>query len=382
MNQANVQQYNGIGYEFALPYRLFIDTGAYLFLKRENKFSITIEDHPGLSAQIKSGSCLSFTSNCQLEHDNHGQTGITKVLVCIFFDKFYKEYDIDNLIKENPSYGPESSIALLNYFLSIYRAKTNEFWFFSLSFKDVFSYSEYYVNTEQNLIEAAGFTMVQTLSSGTPFLKTEEWYADLFSKINSNWKTPFFLELMFEGENALCRRNYRLAASSFYLATEALFRQLILQYFPEKGIEVKPSVQMMGYYFNNYREIGDPSTLPIRKKDATILFKKVWKNRHDIMHGHDLDLNEDQVRDSREAIKSLARLWLERPEANESLIVEGPFSGEPLSQDPETWFQRALTRYHDKHFEDAKKAAEFALLLDKDNEKIIDFIKSFENKKN
>ncbi len=126
----------------------------------------------------------------------------------------------------------------------------------------------------------------------------------------------------------------------------------------------------MGYYFNRYREIGDPKELPLKSKDAQKLFRDIWRNRDSIMHGHDVDLVEEQIVASRDAIKALSMLWHERPGAGDPLVVEGPFSGVPRPSNPDVWVRRAIARHRSGFPEDAKDAASHALSLDKDNPKI------------
>jgi len=366
------KKYKAAVWRLFLPYRIFIDDGIYEFTFKQRAISLQFITHPIQDQKALLNFPINFlkiNERQQVRFDSRGITGFNEVRVYNFFEKLITKDQFFELcnVKKLEIYQLPGILEPVNYFISIYRAKTDEFWFRPVAEIDIFSFSIGLWPEGENEIENHCSQVPHEIAVGTSYLKTEYWYADLLDRLRTGWKVPFFLELIFEGEDALERSNYRLAASNFALAIEALLRALILEHFPEMDIEENPAKHMLNFYFSNYYKIADPKTIPLRKKEAQKLFSIIWENRDKIMHGHDLDISKANAQSARNAVKSLAKLWWSRPNKNPPLIVEGPYCSSHPVMDPNIWAKRALKKFKEKKFVDAEEAAEFALRIQPDH---------------
>jgi tetratricopeptide (TPR) repeat protein len=366
--------YRYIMFQYQLPYRVFTDDGIYSVLSDGVLWRITIEAVEPKAIEAVTPQ-VHFGERSQLYLDNHGYSGVTKVLVGYPIDPPRPQKDCDDLVLTPHGVRLEHSLRAVNRLIAVYRAQTNEFWLRPLGLADVPAFSWFLVPAESDQLEWGGFSTNAEVAAGYPYLKTESWYENYTQRLVTEERVPFALELIHEGEDALARDNLRLAALNFALATEALFRALLSELFPDENV-LRPAEQMMGTFFRRYREIGDPTTLPLKKRDAQHLFEKVWNPRDLLMHGHDLQLTRAQVADAHDAITELFRFWNHRPGAR-PMLVDGPFAFGPLSseaqrlafpsRDPLDHLARAYARYRGGNRRDAAEAARYTLILDQNN---------------
>lgn len=372
MGETQAKKYKAAVWRIFLPYRIFIDDGIYEFKFKQRSISLQFITHLVQDRKALLDFPINFLNvneRQQVRFDSRGITGFNEVRVYLFFDKLITNDQFFELcdVKKLKIYQLSGILEPVNYFISIYRAKTNEFWFHPVAEIEIFSFSIGLWPEGGNEVENFSSQVPHEIAVGNPYLKTEYWYADLLDRLRTGWEVPFFLELIFEGEDALERSNYRLAASNFVLATEALFRALILEHFPGMDIQKMRAERMLNFYFSNYSRIADHKKLPLRKKDAQKLFGTIWENRDKIMHGHDLDISKANALSARNAAKSLIKLWWNRPNKDTPLIVEGPYCGSHPVTDPDIWAKRAVEKFREKKFVDAEEAAGFALRIQPDH---------------
>ena len=145
----------------------------------------------------------------------------------------------------------------INRLIALYRAKSREFWFRPVGVKDIPATTIVVLPEGSNELEWYVTSTNAEIASGYPYLKSEQWYRDLLARAEREETVPFALELILEGQDALARDNLRLAATNFALATEALFRSLLREYFPSE-VDVKTKSknvqEMVGTYYRRYRE--------------------------------------------------------------------------------------------------------------------------------
>jgi hypothetical protein len=375
-SQEMEKKYQSVAWRFFLPYRLFLDDGIYNVNMYEKRWNVCFLTHEKENFRFYEGFNFINIARSQIEFDRYGHSGLTEVKVIVPFDE-EKNYDeVFTLIeKKVEPYCIKSVLNIINHIISLYKAKTNEHWFNLLTEYDLCTYMiglmvAGSINVENYCRRGADG---MSIASVGPFLKSEEWYEDLFFRLNSGWNLPLFLELILEGKDALSRGNYRLASTNFICALENIFRSLIRECFPTSNMETKPVIQMLHYYYNNYPEIAPLGSLPFRKNEAKKLYKKLWNNRDKIMHGHDLDISKQETIDAANAVEQFYLLWTKRPGARSELVVEGVFSGVEPSRDPNVWVQRAAMRFQDSngssrsHLQDSKEAALYALMLKHDH---------------
>ena len=361
-------------YSYELPYRLFLDDGVYFVQATRARWRITLETLPRTCIETTVPP-VDFGDRAQLYLDNHGFTGVTRVRAGFPLEPPLTEEQLNAFLISPDRVTLAESIQAVNLLVARYRAQTNEFWYRSIGKKDVPAFTTFAARIDSNEVEWFGFSTNAEIASGYPYLKRESWYADFLERLEAGERVPFALDLLHEGHDAFARDNLRLAASNFALFAEALFRGLLLEFFPTEDV-TRPAKQMLGTYFRRYREVADPSTLPTTKKKALEHFDIVWRLRDDLMHGHDLSLMEGDVRAAGEAATQLFELWQFRPHAK-PLLIEGPFAKGSLenrvgrldfpSQDAGELLHRAIMRYEGGHLRDASEAASYALLLDSDS---------------
>lgn len=374
MMETKQKKYKAAVYRIFLPYRLFIDDEIYEFTFKQRSISLQFVTHSIQDQKALLGfpfNFLKFSERQQVRFDSRGITGFNEVKIYIFFDSLITKEQFFELcyVKKLKIYQLSGILEPVNYFISVYRAKTNEFWFRPVAQVDIFSFSIGLWPKGESKVEHDSSQVPHEIAVGNPYLKSEYWHTDLLDRLKTGWEVPFFLELIFEGEDALERSNYRLAGSNFALAFEALLRALIREHFPKIDIEKMRAKQMLDCYFSNYYRIADPKKLPLplRKKEAQRLFSIIWGNRDKIMHGHDLDISKANALSARNAVKSLSKLWWNRPNKNTPLITEGPYCGSHPVMDPDIWAKRALRKFREKKYVDAEEAAEFALTIQPDH---------------
>ena len=357
--------YKALICRFDLPYRIFVDRAIYKVFFEKRTFEVQLIHHPRQDPKIQRNVSVSLNERAQLKLDNRGFTGWSEVRVYDYFDHPLTEEQITDLL-QNPDIFFQDCLKVVNKFIAVYRAKTGEFWFRPVAVADIFSFSIGLWPVDGAKVENY-FHGIPRETYSHPYLKSNLWYDDLGALLRDGWEVPFFLELFLEGEDALERGNFRLAAQHFVLCVEALLRALVLEYFPGNDIETKPVEQMMGTYFRRYRGLADPGSLPLDKKSAMRHLEAVWINRDKLMHGHDLYLNELEVRRAHDAARLLNELWFNRPGNHSSLVKEGGFTGQALDNDPNIWVERAKSCLNLGLYEDALEAANFALMLEPDH---------------
>lgn len=378
--------FRAITWQVFLPYRLFVDDGNYSFMIDNKRWDLSFSTHAEQNHQTKlpniSGQTVKFHKRQQYKHDSHGFTGVSEVGISQYLNKHITkdEFSEDRDIQMVKQFDFQNALSVLNRFVSIYRAKTNEFWCRPISELDIFAYNVFILPSDSNVLESYSWSLVGEIASGIVYLKSEKWYKDLFNRINEQWQVPFFLELVFEGQDALARKNYRLAVGNFALAVEALFRSLISECFPDIKQEMK-SEQMINIYFDRYSTIDKDNNPSVKKKTAKNLFGKIWGFRNKLMHGHDIEITMDEAEQANDAIHQLSTLWFSRPKAEQPPIIEGPFSGNEIINNAQTWVERAVVRYSTGFIEDAEEAATFALMQEPDNGEAMKILAEIEKRK-
>lgn len=362
--------YSHIVFQLRLPYRLFLDDGRYSVRYRDVVWGVYHRTLPQISFDF-TRPIIDFGDRAQLYLDNHGYSGHSEMLVSKPFDQPRTRDSVMHLQTSEDGIGLGDALGPPNRLISLYRAKTGEFWFRPLGPLDFPAYSTFLKPTDSDQLDSLLVSTNTRIASGYPYLKREAWYRDLLWRAEIGIDPPFALELIHEGRDALERNNLRLAATNFALSVEALFRSLLLEYFPEEDV-TRSADQMIGTYYRRFREIGEPQSLPLRKKDAVKHFNIVWKSRDRLMHGHELDLTLKEVQNAEKASLNLFDLWIHRPHAV-PFSIEGPFADwrpdtRPMSnfppRDAQELFERSVNRYHGGHLRDAEEAARFALVAE------------------
>jgi len=306
----------------------------------------------------------------QLRLDNHGFSGVTEIMSgCPLHPPLTGEEIMARQMSDK-RIRLADAIKPVNRLISLYRAKTGEFWFRPIGDKDIPATTILALPEGTTRLEWYVTNTNTEIAAGYPYLKREEWYQDLLARAQTEETVPFGLELILEGQDALARDNLRLAATNFAIAMEALFRSLLKEFFPKIDTSKQDVHAMLGTYFRRYKEIADPRGLPIEKKHALRLLKDVWGPRDLLAHGHELDLNAKEVAAAESAALKLFSLWRQRPNSTD-FDIEGPFvafeSATFPSRDTKEWSRRAAERLKGGHRVDAEEAARFALVCDQDN---------------
>lgn len=361
-------------FKYQLPYRLFLDDGVYYVLHKSIRWRVTLGTAPRTRISTVTPA-FEFGDRTQIFLDNHGFSGLTTVRAAYPLEPPMTREQITARQVSAQRVHLSDSLGAVNRIVAQYRAQTNEFWFRPLGSWDIPAFSTFLVPVEANQMEWSTFQTNMELASGYPYLKRESWYADFLRRLAGDVTMPFTLELLYEGQDALARDNLRLAATNFALSVEALFRALLLEYFPDEDV-TRPVDQMLGSYFRRYREIGDPEELPIRKKEARRYLQAIWEPRDLLLHGHDVDLTHKAVGEALRALTQLLLLWGRRPDAA-VMPIDGPFARGPISatkgmmtfppRQTEELLNRAESRYRAGNMRDSEEAARFALAVDDGN---------------
>jgi len=348
-----------------LPFRIFIDDGLYHILSGGRRWRLSFRTTAGLPLDFTTPP-VSFGDRAQLRLDCHGYAGHSEVVVGCPLEPPLTKDEIGARQASGQRVTLRDALRAVNAFLSLYRQKTGEFWFRAIGDKDIPALSWLILPEGSLTPEWFMFRTNTIVAAGTPYLKTEKWYEDLESKCDEGCVVPFPLELFAEGRDALARDNLRLAASTFALSVEALFRTLLLKHFPSEDVS-RPAEQMLGVWFSRFREIDSPSTLPFKKARAVAYFKRIWGPRDKLLHGHELRLKAPEVALAERSTAELLRL-LECGPNRISFRVEGPFAQQDLAafplKEPEELLRRAQRRYGNGFPGDAEEAARYSLIID------------------
>jgi len=359
--------FRGFAWQIILPYRIFMDDTVYNFSIGGRKWMLRLLTRKQPSPRLTMLSMIEMSPRHQIKLDNSGVTGLTEAILIWLFDEVLSRSKVDDLYFREKKMRLEFALTAINKFISLYRFKTNEFWFRPIAPADIFCHFEGLLPVGSNKID---FYSSSSLNQGLfthPYLKSTNWYADFIHHLNLNWEVPFFMELIFEGEDALERANYRLAVANFALAVESLLRNIIYEFFGEKYSNM-PAKNMIGYYYNNYHKIDTPKNLPLKKTEAKRLFDRAWKNRDKIMHGHELRIPPREVAEAGDAARRLSALWFRRPGGPPSPTVEGGFSGHDSPKEAKIWVERAHVLLKNGDIIGAEESATFASLLHRNHD--------------
>lgn len=365
---ASEVRYSHLLFRFRLPFRLFLDEGVYTVAAGGVQWRVSLKDAPQTAIEFTQPP-IDFGARAQLRLDNHGFSGVTEVTSGFPFTAPLTQAAIMERQTSVDRITLRDALRPINRLISQYRTQSREFWFRPLGDKDVVAYSTYILLFGATALELMLTSTNVEIASGYPFLKTEEWYDDLLQRLQREERLPLFYEMWHEAQDALERDNLRLSASLLPLAAENLFRQLLLTYWPSEDA-TRPVKQQLGRYFGLYKTIADPSTLPLKKSEASRHLETIWRQRDLLLHGHDILLARGEVASAATAFEKLISLWEARPRGDK-ILVEGPFVDfGALSfphRSPEAMLRRALNRFHGGHTKDALEAAVFALTVEAGN---------------
>jgi tetratricopeptide (TPR) repeat protein len=363
------KKYTHLLYRFRLPYRIFLDDGVYFVASSGVMWRLSLKTLPVTRIEYTSPA-IDFGTRSQLRLDNHGFSGVTEVIAGCPLGPSATGSEIWSRQTSDKRIRLADALKPINKLIGLYRAKTGEFWFRPIGVKDIPAFTIWTLPENSTQLEWYLTETNAEVAVGYPYLKRESWYRDLLDRAQREDVIPFALELILEGQDALARDNLRLAATNFAISMEALFRGLLKEFFPRVDTAAQDVHSMLGAYFRRYKDIADPNTLPMKKREALRLLEEVWEPRDLLAHGHELDLKGQDVARAAKASLRLFALWQKRPNSVD-LGIEGPFvdfeSGTFPSRDADEWVERGKERLKGGHRFDAEEAARFALVCDPKN---------------
>src|SRR6267142_5908514 len=162
-------------YQFRLPYRIFLDDGVYYVASSGLMWRVSLRTLPMTRIEYTLPP-IDLGLRAQLRLDNHGFSGVTEIMSgCPLHPPLTGEEIMARQMSDK-RIRLADAIKPVNRLISLYCAKTGEFWFRPIGDKDIPATTILALPEGTTRLEWYVTNTNTEIAAGYPYLKREEWY--------------------------------------------------------------------------------------------------------------------------------------------------------------------------------------------------------------